>query len=96
MAVVYGSTMRSAAPVPVRAVLLDMTMPHMDGVETFRALRAHGCQAPIVLTSGYSEQEALDRFKEMGIAGFVQKPFAVGPLLRAMRGSAAAPANPVS
>ena len=69
----------------IRAVLLDLTMPHLSGVETFRELRRlqPGCR--IVLTSGYNEQEAIQDFVGKGLAAFVQKPFQRGDLLNAMR-----------
>ncbi len=57
------------------AVLLDLTMPRMDGEETFRELRKLRPDACVVLMSGYSEQEAGARFVGQGLAGFLQKPF---------------------
>ena len=56
-------------------VLLDLTMPNMDGEETFRALRAIDLGIPIILMSGYSEQEVRKLFDGDGPAGFMQKPF---------------------
>jgi two-component system, cell cycle sensor histidine kinase and response regulator CckA len=59
----------------IAAVLLDMTMPRMNGEETFRELRRIQPNVRAILCSGYSEQEAADRFSGQGIAGFLQKPF---------------------
>jgi two-component system cell cycle sensor histidine kinase/response regulator CckA len=59
----------------VAAVVLDMTMPHMGGEETFQRLRALRPDVRIVLASGYTEQEATARFLGKGLAGFIQKPF---------------------
>jgi CheY-like chemotaxis protein len=69
----------------IRAVLMDLTMPHMDGVETFRELRRLDPACCVVLTSGYNEQEAIHDFLGKGLAGFVQKPFLREDLLRALR-----------
>jgi CheY-like chemotaxis protein len=64
-------------------VLLDMTMPRMNGLETFRRIKERQPALPIVLTSGYSAQEATARFDD-GIAGFIQKPFMPSALVRTM------------
>jgi PAS domain S-box-containing protein len=61
-------------------VLLDMTMPHLDGAETFRELRRLRPDVKVVLTSGYTEAEATGRFSGKGLAGFVQKPFRLNAL----------------
>jgi len=59
----------------IRLVVLDMTMPHLDGEGCFLAIRAIAPGAKIVLTSGYSEQEVVAHFIGKGLAGFVQKPY---------------------
>jgi CheY-like chemotaxis protein len=66
-------------------VLLDLTMPHMDGEETFRQLRLTRPDVKVVLMSGYNEQEAVGPFIGKGLAGFVQKPFEIGRIIRALR-----------
>jgi PAS domain S-box-containing protein len=57
------------------AVVLDLTMPRMDGVEAFRRIRKASEEIPIVLMSGFNEQEAVKQFVGKGLAGFLQKPF---------------------
>jgi len=59
----------------VVCVLLDLTMPRLDGVETHRMLRELSADVPVILCSGYPEREAVARFAELGLAGFVQKPY---------------------
>ena len=66
------------------AVLLDMTMPRMDGVEAFRRIKELQPDLPVVLTSGYSAQETTGRFDGDGIAGFIQKPFMPSALVQVM------------
>ena len=61
-------------------VLLDLTMPHLDGEETFRELRRIRSDVRVILSSGYDEQETTSRFAGKGLAGFLQKPYGVGPL----------------
>jgi len=67
------------------AVLLDLTMPRMDGVETFRQLRALHPQAKVLLMSGFNQQDAVERFTGKGLAGFVQKPFEIATLIAELR-----------
>jgi PAS domain S-box-containing protein len=59
----------------IACVLLDLTMPNMDGVEAFKAMRRLHPSATVILCSGYNEQEATRRFAGKGLAGFIQKPY---------------------
>ena len=54
----------------VTAVLLDLTMPGLDGEAVFRKLRALRSDVPVLLMSGYNEQVAISRFESKGLAGF--------------------------
>jgi two-component system CheB/CheR fusion protein len=65
----------SSQPDVFRLVLLDMTMPRLNGEQTFERLRALRANVRVVLMSGYSEQEALQRFTAKGLTGFLRKPF---------------------
>ena len=65
----------------IDAVLLDLTMPRLSGEETFRALRARGATMPVLLSSGYTEQDARSRVDAQGIAGFLQKPYRAATLV---------------
>jgi CheY-like chemotaxis protein len=61
----------------IKAVLMDLTMPVMGGVEAFREIHGLDEGVPVLLMSGYNEQDAVTRFAGKGLAGFVQKPFSV-------------------
>jgi CheY-like chemotaxis protein len=65
----------AGAKEPFAAVLMDLTMPNMDGVAAFEELRRLHHQVPVILMSGYGEQDAVQRFAGKGLAGFIQKPF---------------------
>lgn len=65
----------------IRLVLLDMTMPNLDGEETFDALRAIRSDVRAILSSGYDEQSATRRFSGKGLAGFLQKPYTYEQLM---------------
>ncbi len=68
----------------IRLVLLDLTMPEMDGAETFQAIHQAYPELPVILMSGYTEQEATVLFAT-GLAGFLQKPFQSPTLLAKVR-----------
>jgi DNA-binding response OmpR family regulator len=59
----------------IRLVLLDLTMPKMDGRETFQAIRNLDDRVPILIMSGYSEQEVRGPSTGSRLDGFIQKPF---------------------
>ena len=66
----------------VDLVVLDMTMPRMSGEETFQQMRRLKPEVQVLLSSGYNEQEATNRFTGKGLAGFIQKPFTPSVLRR--------------
>ena len=66
-------------------VLLDLTMPHMDGEETFRALRRTSPGVRVVLSSGYTQLDITSRFAGKGLAGFIQKPYTLDQLRQCIR-----------
>ncbi len=66
-------------------VLLDLTMPHMDGEEAFRELRQINPEVRVVLCSGYTEQDVTARFAGKGLAGFIQKPYTLQDLSERLR-----------
>lgn len=75
---------RAHAP-EIVAVILDLTMPNMDGEETFKELRRIRADVPVILSSGYDEQEAVKRFNAGELAGFIQKPYQSEELIRRLR-----------
>ena len=68
------------------AVLLDLNMPHMGGVEAFRSLRVIRPKLQVLLMSGFNEEEAVDSFVGQGLAGFIQKPFTPESLREKLQG----------
>jgi len=61
-------------------VILDLTMPHMDGEECFRELRRLQPGIKVIMSSGYNEQEVTQKFVGKGLAGFIQKPYRLSTL----------------
>ncbi|HQL30701.1 MAG TPA: PAS domain S-box protein, partial [Thermoanaerobaculales bacterium] len=73
-----------AQPRSIDAVLLDMTMPRLSGEETYSALVELRRDLPVIIASGYSEQDAMDRFGSLRPAGFLQKPYRLAELKAAI------------
>ncbi len=67
-------------------VILDLTMPHMDGEQCFRELRRLSPDLKVIMSSGYNEHEVTRRFVGKGLAGFIQKPYKLSELKEAVRG----------
>ena len=70
-------------------VLLDIMMPGMDGYATFTALRQLRPGQRIVVFSGYSAQDAKQRFAGRNLNGFLQKPFSAEALREILSQSSA-------
>ena len=58
-------------------VLVDLMMPKMNGVQVYKALKVLNPDVEIVLTSGYSRDEAMKHFVEREEVGFIQKPYTI-------------------
>ncbi len=62
----------------IDCVILDQSMPQMDGMAVFRELRAINPGVKVILSSGYSnDQVAGQRLTADGLAGFIQKPYTI-------------------
>lgn len=69
----------------IRLVLLDLTMPQMDGETVFREIRRHDTDVRVLLMSGYREKSATQGLEGEGLAGFLHKPFRPNELVRKVR-----------
>src|SRR5690606_40745251 len=61
-------------------VLLDLTMPEMDGFEVLRRMREEGLQAQVIVISGDVQEEAIRRALDLGARSFIRKPADAGQL----------------
>jgi PAS domain S-box-containing protein len=65
----------------ISLVILDLTMPVMNGEQAIPLIKALRPDLPIILSSGYSEAELSRRFVTAGISGFLQKPYTISAIL---------------
>ncbi|NVN90411.1 MAG: response regulator [Desulfuromonadales bacterium] len=64
----------------IKIVILDLTMPRMDGEQTFNELRKSNPDMKVIMSSGYNEHEVTQKFIGKSLAGFIQKPYRISVL----------------
>ena len=69
----------------VDAVVLDLTMPRLGGLETLAQLREVAPHVPVILMSGYGEKELQTRFAGLGFSAFLPKPFVPSDLIHCLK-----------
>jgi len=74
----------TAEPDRFQLALLDITMPGIDGLSALRRMRELRPALPCVILSGHSEQDAAGPFGGTGATTFLQKPFEIADLTRAL------------
>ncbi len=68
----------------IKAIIIDLIMPTLDGVTTIRALRKIMPDVKIIAMSGSNDSEEKIKAIEYGIQDFVSKPFTANVLLNAL------------
>lgn len=69
----------------IALIILDFTMPIMDGADVFAEILQINPKAPVVLSSGFAEQERLRSMLARGLRGFIPKPYTQQKLLTQIR-----------
>jgi CheY-like chemotaxis protein len=69
----------------ISLIILDFTMPIMDGADVFAELLLINPKAPVVLSSGFAEQDRLRSMLARGLRGFIPKPYTQQKLLTQIR-----------
>jgi PAS domain S-box-containing protein len=87
---VDGLEVLRSHPGGVAAIILDLTMPRMGGEEAFREIRRIDESVPVILSSGFNEQDTVNHFTGKGLAGFMQKPYRMKVLEEKLRAALAA------
>jgi PAS domain S-box-containing protein len=70
----------------LRAIITDLHMPHMDGLNFIRVLRRMLPDIPVVVTSGLLEEDAAREFKNLGAIAHLDKPFTENQLAAVLQG----------
>ena len=68
-----------------RLVLLDIWMPHMDGIALLEQLQSRNPALPVIVISGHGTIETAVRATKLGAADFLEKPFSLDTLLRSVQ-----------
>jgi PAS domain S-box-containing protein len=69
----------------LRAIITDLSMPHMDGLEFVRAVRRLLPDIPIMVASGRMEDAVATEFKTLGVTNLLDKPFTEAQLAEALK-----------
>jgi DNA-binding NtrC family response regulator len=75
-------------------VLLDIIMPEMDGIDTFEALVKIDPSVNVLLFSGYSKDDRVERLLSKGRVRFAHKPFDIASLSKSVKECLANPSSP--
>ncbi len=68
-----------------RLVILDIWMPHVDGIALLEQLQAGYPEVPVIVISGHGTIETAVRATQLGAADFIEKPFSLDTLLRSVQ-----------
>lgn len=80
-------------PARWRLVVLDLTMPRLDGAEAMSAIRSLRPDVPVVISSGYAADELSSRLPGGPGIALLQKPFTVRTLSESVRTCLGAPST---
>ncbi|NMQ19541.1 response regulator [Candidatus Competibacter phosphatis] len=69
----------------IALILLDLTMPQMDGEATLHELRRIDAKVRVAISSGYTEAEIAPQFAGKPLFGFLQKPYTLNALTQCLR-----------
>jgi FixJ family two-component response regulator len=61
-------------------LLLDLRMPGMSGIELIEELQRRGLSVPIIVMTGHTDMESMQRLEPFPLIGILEKPFSVDQL----------------
>jgi len=82
---VTGCELYKSRQAEIKAVLLDMVMPGISGLETYQKLREINPKIKVLMTSGYTNDARVQKALASGADNFVKKPFSLNKLSSKMQ-----------
>jgi DNA-binding NarL/FixJ family response regulator len=79
-----GEAVRLAQELKPDVVLMDISMPVMDGIEAAQAIRKTDGKACILMLTGSNSRSDVDRARQAGAAGYVTKDRIASELIDAI------------
>jgi len=58
----------------IQLILMDIQMPHMNGIDAFTELRKRGVKIPVIAISAFCSKSDIDNFLKIGFDSFLPKP----------------------
>ncbi|MCD6447118.1 MAG: response regulator [Candidatus Marinimicrobia bacterium] len=68
----------------ISAVILDVIMPEMDGVQIYKALKKINPNVAVLVSTGYASSKQTIELKELGVEAFLKKPYRQSELVKAV------------
>ncbi len=68
----------------ISAVILDVIMPEMDGVQIYKALKKINPNVAVLVSTGYASSKQTIELKELGVEAFLKKPYRQSELVEAV------------
>jgi len=75
-----GLTLLDRDPIGIDIVLTDLMMPHIDGLELIKSVKARFPNMPVILITGYATINTALQAKQLGAFGYIAKPFSKAEL----------------
>jgi two-component system cell cycle sensor histidine kinase/response regulator CckA len=70
----------------IELVITDMVMPRMSGSVCYQHIRELSPEVPVILSSGFSQQQRVDELKKQGISAVIEKPYRMHELAKIIHG----------